>query len=405
MRKKLEQNTEEINPYDDQIELTEEFFLDGLSDYIRAFIRRAIEEAVKQELTDFLGYKPYQRDVKKQNYRNGSYTRDLTTRYGPIEEISIARDRSGEFEPGVIRRYKRREQKIDRDIQSLFIGGISTRRMKVITKALFGKGYSSSTISRINKELTEQMRRWMESPIEDDIVYLFLDGVNLPIRRFSVSKESLLVGIGITVSGHRKVLGVQLGDKESATSWNEFFKDLKRRGLRGGRLKLGVMDGLSGLERAFEESFPRAKIQRCVVHKLRNIASRLPRSIQRECIGECKRIFYASSLEEAMERFKGWKGRWAKIASSAVNCLEKDLETVLRFYEFPESHRVSIRTTNIIERCFKEFRRRTRPMDSFPNEDSCLRCIFMICMDMNDRWSRQRVHKLDIGMEELLNAA
>ncbi len=90
MRKKLEQNTEEINSYDDQIELTQEFFIDGLSDYIRAFIRRAIEEAVKQELTEFLGYEPYQRDVRKQNYRNGSYTRDLTTRYGPIEEISIA---------------------------------------------------------------------------------------------------------------------------------------------------------------------------------------------------------------------------------------------------------------------------------------------------------------------------
>ncbi len=404
MRKRLEQYEEKINP-DEQIELTQEFFLDGLSDYIRALIKRALEEAIKRELTEFLGYKPYERGVDKENYRNGSYTRDLTTRFGPIEGIRVSRDRCGEFEPRVIKRYKRREEKIDRDIQSLFIGGISTRRMKSITKALFGKGYSSSTISRINKELTEEMREWMESPIEDDILYLFLDGLNLPIRRFTVSKESLLVAIGITVSGHRKVLGVQLGDRESASSWREFLKDLKRRGLKGEKLKLGVMDGLSGLEEAFSESFPRAKIQRCVVHKLRNIASKLPRSIQRECMGECKRVFYSSSFEEAMERFNVWKGKWEKVAPGAVHCLERDLEAVLRFYEFPESHRVSIRTTNIIERCFKEFRRRTRAMDSFPNEDCCLRCIFMISMEMNERWSRRRVHNFGIGMEEVLNVA
>lgn len=212
----------------------QEIFIDGLAEYIRGFVKQAIEQAVKHELTNYLGYEEYQRgEEKRENNRNGCYKRNLMTRYGLIEDIQVARDRKGAFESRVLPRYQRREEKIDRQIIDLFIGGISTRKMKKITKELLGKGYSASTISRINKQLTQEMRDWLEQPIEDNIVYIFLDGLNLPVKRFTVSKESLLVAIGITADGYRKILGVQLGDRESASSWREFFKDLKRRGFKG----------------------------------------------------------------------------------------------------------------------------------------------------------------------------
>lgn len=187
--------------------------------------------------TRFLGYKPYERGVEKENYRNGRYRRGLGTRWGDIKNIEVARDRKGEFESCVLEKYRRREKRIDREIQALFIGGISTRKMKKITKMLLGKGYSAGTISRINKKLTEEMREWLSAPIDDDIVYLFMDGLNLPVRRFCVSKESVLVVIGIDSAGHRRILGIQLGGKESAASWREFFKELKARGLKGSKLK------------------------------------------------------------------------------------------------------------------------------------------------------------------------
>lgn len=372
---------------------------------MRAFVKRCLEEVIKRELTEFLGYKPYERGVEKENYRNGRYRRDLGTRWGEIEDIGVARDRKGEFESCVLERYRRREKRIDREIQALFIGGISTRKMKKITKMLLGKGYSAGTISRINKKLTEEMKEWLSAPIDDDIVYLFMDGLNLPVRRFCVSKESVLVVIRIDSAGHRRILGIQLGGKESAASWREFFKELKARGLKGSKLKLGIMDGLAGLERAFEESFPRAKIQRCVVHKLRNIAVKLPRSIQKECMGECKEIFYAEGIDEAKEHFRSWKERWEKVAPGAVECLGKDLDTVLQFYEFPKEHWVRIRTTNTIERTFKEFRRRTRQMDSFPNEECCIRCVFLIAKDLNETWNKRKLAKFDEGMKQLLKAA
>lgn len=374
----------------DFLVVDQEVFLEGVREYLQGFVKWMFERAIQKELTEFLGRQPYERGKGYGNYRNGYYERDLITRYGVLEDIRVARDRNGEFETKLINRYKRKEKKIDRLIGDIFIGGISTRGMKRITKTLLGKGYSAGTISRINKELTEEMKQWLNSPIEDDIVYLFMDGLNLPVRRFAVSKESLLMVIGVNKQGKRRVLGVQLGDRESASSWGAFFADLKARGLKGKELKLGIMDGLPGLESAFEMAFPKAKIQRCIVHKLWNIGAKLPRSIQADCLAQCKRIFSAHSKEEALERFNEWKQNWERIAPSAVECFEKDIEVALSFYSFPKAHWKRIRTTNIIERAFKEFRRRTRQMDSFPNEECCLRCVFMIARNLNENWGKRR---------------
>jgi putative transposase len=381
-------------------EINQEGFLDDLAEYIRGFLTMSFQKAIELELTEFLGYPPYERGVPKNNSRNGYYQRSLVTRFGVLKGMSVARDRRDEFEPKVLKRYQRREDKINHEVMALFIGGISTRRMKKITQMLVGHGYSAGTISNINKQLTADMKAWLTAPIEDDIVYVFLDGLNLPVRRFTVSRESLLMAIGISRDGRRRVLGVQLGDRESASSWGEFLKDLKKRGFKGKHLELGIMDGLPGLEEAFGEAFPRAKIQRCLVHKLRNIAAKLPRSIQKDCLAQCKRIFYAASLEEARKRFQDWKINWSKVAPGAVECLEKDLEVVLSFYLFPKKHWVRIRTTNIIERAFKEFRRRTRAMDSFPNEECCLRCVYALAQQLDERWGKYRIARF-INQKEL----
>ncbi|MDI6809984.1 MAG: IS256 family transposase [Candidatus Eisenbacteria bacterium] len=373
-------------------ELNQEVFLSGLGQYLRNFLREAFKTVIRNELTVFLGRGPYERSEEdKGNYRNGSYRRSLDTEFGELKEIEVARDRDGEFEPEVLDRYRRRQKKIDRAVIALFVGGISTRRVKKVMKMLIGKGYSAGTVSNINKQLTEEMKKWLESPLADDVRYIFLDGLNLPVRRFTVSKESLLMAIGVTVAGHRKVLGVQLGSRESAASWREFLKGLKARGLCGKELRLGVMDGLAGLETAFEEAYPRAKTQRCVVHKLRNVAAKLPRSIQKKCLDGLKRVFHAASEAKARVNWLRWKAKWEKIAPGAVGCVEKDLEALLSFYQFPKSQWAGLRTTNRIERAFKEFRRRTRAMDSFPNEECCLRCVYALSKELDERWEERRL--------------
>lgn len=373
-------------------ELDQQVFLAGLGQYVRNFLTEAFNRVIRNDLTAFLGRQPYERRKKdKGNYRNGSYRRSLDTEFGELRDIEVARDRNGEFEPQVLDRYRRRDKKIDRAVMELFVGGISTRRIKKVMKLLIGVGYSAGTVSNINKQLTEEMKKWLESPLADDVRYIFLDGLNLPVRRFTVSKESLLMAIGVTVDGHSKVLGVQLGSRESAASWREFLKGLKVRGLHGKELRLGVMDGLPGLEAAFEETYPQAKTQRCVVHKLRNVAAKLPRSIQKECLSGLKRVFHAASEAKARANWVRWKAKWEKIAPGAVSCVEKDLEVLLSFYRFPKGQWAGLRTTNRIERAFKEFRRRTRAMDSFPNEECCLRCVYAISKYLDERWEERRL--------------
>lgn len=378
---------------------TLEWEMDRLVPLMRMLVEFQLERTMEKERDAVLGYELYGRKPDgKTNERNGSYRRKVMTRMGELE-LEVPRDRDGEFETAVLGRYQKREGKVNRMILEMFVGGISTRKMKKLTRMLLGRGYSASTISEINKSVTGEMKEWLNGPIEDNVAVMFIDGVNLPVRRFHVSKESLLVALGITRDGHRRILGVSLGDRESASSWGQFLGDLKKRGLKGSVLRLGVMDGLPGLESAFEEVFPRAAIQRCTLHKTWNVAVKLPKSIQQGCLSQMKRIFHAKNEADARVRAQIWKEEWEKVAPSAVECLLKDLDACLAFYRFPKKLWKKIRTTNIIERLFKEFRRRTRSMDSFPNEECCLRCIYAISRNLDQAWGQRRLWRGDLLAE------
>lgn len=372
---------------------TLEWELDNLVPLLRTLVEHHLERVMEKERDTVLGYGLYERKpVGVTNERNGSTSRRVMTRLGELE-LEVPRDRAGEFKTAVLGRYQRREGKVNRLILEMFIGGISTRRMKKLTQMLLGRGYSASTISEINKSLTGEMKEWLYGPVPEEIAVLFIDGHNLPVRRFHVSKESLLLALGVTRDGRRRILGVSLGDRESAANWKQFLGDLKKRGLKG--VRLAAMDGLPGLESAFEEVFPRAQVQRCTLHKTWNVATKLPRSIQAACLAQMKRIFHAADEAEARRRAAIWRQEWQKAAPSAVECLFKDLDACLTFYRFPKSIRRSLRTTNIIERLFKEFRRRTRAMDSFPNEECCLRCIYALSRNLDATWSRIRLWRGD----------
>jgi putative transposase len=158
------------------------------------------------------------------------------------------------------------------------------------------------------------------------------------------------------------VLGLQAGDKESASCWRELLKDLKRRGLKGSNITLGIMDGLSGLERVFTEEFPNAKVQRCQVHVGRNVLAKVPRKLKKTIADEIRSIFYASTKKKAMEFYNQFKADWEEEIPSAVKCLTNSLEACLTYLQFPEEEWICLRTTNVIERVNKEFKRRTKPM-------------------------------------------
>ena len=217
----------------------------------------------------------------------------------------------------------------------------------------------------------------------ENIKYLYIDGTNLSMRvTDSIENVPFLVIIGVDERGYKNVLLIQQGDKESASTWRQVFKDLKKRGLNYQNIKLGIMDGLAGLEKVFKEEFPNALVQRCQVHVARNVISKVPQKHKKEIADDLRSIFYASSKDKAKVFYKEFKDKYEKVFPSAVKSLSNSIESCLSFFEFPEEEWISLRTTNVIERLNKEFKRRTKPMEILAGETSSYNLLSFISYKM-----------------------
>ncbi len=367
-------------------------------------IRSEIQQAVtaylgavmRTELTEWLGREPYVRGHGEVNHRNGFYPRRFAIKGIGDVRLLVPRDRRGDFQTRVLPRYRRYEQEIGRDLSLMFLCGISTRSLSAISLRLLGRRISPAEVSEANRELVEAVEQWrMRDLSSEAIQYLFIDGVNFRMRiQRRVEIVPVLVAIGVTETGRKLVVGLQAGDKESAASWREFFRDLKQRGLDGSRVTLGIMDGLTSLETVFREEFPKARTQRCQVHVARNVLAKVPRRLKTEVAADIKPIFYAPSRSQALEAFERFREKWQQVVPSAVGSLERSLEACLTYLSFPAEQWVSLRTTNLIERLHKEFRRRTRPMEVLPGEAACYRLLAFISLKMELHWRSTPVGKV-----------
>ena len=371
-----------------------------LFEMIRVDIRENVGEYLSKlmdmELSHFLGREWYEHAQGEVNHRNGSYGRNFTLKGIGEVQVEVPRDRKSDFKTQVIPRSKRYEDELRQDLSFMFLTGISTRSLSMISTRLIGRKISPTEVSNANKELIHAVEKWRTRDLsEETIKYIFLDGVNFDMRiDGSIEKVPVLVAIGVTESGKKLVLGFQAGDKESAPTWREFFKDLKKRGLDGSKMVLGVMDGLQGLEKVFKEEFPKAKVQRCQVHVARNVLAKVPKKLKKTVADDMRSIFYASSKQKAMEFFNIFRERWQQDLPSAVKCLENSIESCLTFIICPEEEWISLRTTNIIERLNKEFKRRTKPMEIVAGENACYSLLAFICLKMELHWRSNPIGKV-----------
>jgi putative transposase len=373
---------------------------ENLFEMIRVEIRENVGEYLSRlmdmERTQFLGRERYEHGQGDVNHRNGSYPRNFTLKGIGQVNVRVPRDREGAFETQIIPRSKRYEDELRQDLSMMFLTGVSTRTLSMMSERLIGRSMSATEVSNANKELIDAVERWRSRDLSGEpIKYMFLDGVNFDMRiDGSVEKVPVLVAIGVTEAGQRRVLGFQAGDKESASTWREFFKDLKRRGLNGRNMVLGVMDGLPGLEKVFKEEFPKAKVQRCQVHMSRNVLAKVPKKLKKAVADDLRSIFYASSKHKAMEFFDIFKEKWQQDLPSAVKCLENSIEACLTFFICPEEEWISLRTTNIIERLNKEFKRRTKPMEIVAGENACYMLLAFVSLKMEIHWRSNPIGKV-----------
>jgi putative transposase len=363
-------------------------------------IRKQVGEYLSQlmdvERTHVLGREKYERTEGSPDHRNGSYERTFCMKGIGEIDVRVPRDREGKYHTQIIPRGKQYEQSIVEDLSALYLTGISTRTLSLLSRRLIGRSISHAEISNANKELAESVEKWRTRDLSSErIKYIFVDGVIFRMRvGGTVENVPVLVAIGVTEKGAKVVLGLQAGDKESAAAWREFFKDLKQRGLDASSVKLGIMDGLSGLEKIFKEEFAHAKVQRCQVHVARNVLAKVPQAQKREVADDLRSIFYASSRPKAETFYKEFHEKWNPVVPSAVKSLENSLDACLTFFSFPEEEWISLRTTNVIERLNKEFKRRTKPMEIVAGEEACYRLLAFICLKMELSWRTTKVGKV-----------
>ncbi|MFH2031590.1 MAG: IS256 family transposase [Bacteroidota bacterium] len=364
--------------------------LRALEEFTKEFKRTAAEAInglLNAEMAMYLG-SPEQKDNKRNGYKSKNYT------FKGIGTVSlkIPQARKGGFESNIIPKSERLDPRLKEDIAVLNLAGISTRTMAMMSRRILGVDISNETVAKSLDIVSDKALEWLRRPITDKYWALYVDGTNFNIqRRGSTEKEPSLVVLGIDENDYRSVLAIEPGYKDSAEAWRTVFKELKKRGLDPFAVKIGIMDGLTNLEKVFAEEFPRAKTARCWVHALKNALNKTPAKLREAFKTFAHKIMYASSKDGARSAFNDLKTAMSTDAKRAINCLEKDLESLLTHYEFDRSYWRVLRTTNPIERINNEFKRRIKPMRTLG--ESTLEIILVFtALKLEMGWKRKKVN-------------
>ena len=354
----------------------------------RQMLKQLLEKQLEEEMAEYLGVSRYGHAPDRADYRNGHYVRHLLTEMGDLE-LLVPRSRKGGFPIKLFERYARRCGSVDKVLLATFCLGLSTRKAATVLLPVLGEKVSPSTISRLAQELDSEVSLYHSRPLTDSYRYLFLDGVVLKSKGAArVQKKILLCAFGITLEGKQEMIDFHPAATESQACWEAFLNDLYRRGLKAGVCELIATDGGTGLHAALEIVYPKIAVQRCWAHKTRNVLDKVKKHDQQAVKKALGRISHASTRRQATQAYWRFSTRWKKSYPRAVLCIEKDLDQLLSFYRIKNSQLWSrTRTTNLIERAFREVRRRTRPMGVMANTDSLQRIVFAVFKHLNQNWS------------------
>ena len=323
---------------------------------IREFTRQFFREALEAEMEEFLGYKKYERS-DSDNSRNGYICKTVKTACGPIN-LLVPRDRKGEFEPQLIRKRQTMLDEVEHQITALYAKGMSTRDIQEILFDMYGFEVSPSLISRITDRILPKIKEWQARPLKEKYFLIWIDCLFYNIREDGqVRKKAIYVVIGIDLEGYKEILGFWIEETESSRFWLGVLNDLKARGVKD--VFVFSVDGLTGLEKAIEAAFPRADIQRCVVHQIRNSLRYVSWKDRRELARDLKKVYGASTLEVAEREFKEFSAKWGGKYPHVVRSWEANWGALTTFFRYPVEIRRVMYTTNIIESVNSKFRKAT----------------------------------------------
>jgi len=353
-------------------------------DFVRSAVQSFVQAALEAEMTEALGAAKGERSEGRLGYRSGYYQRDLITRVGTLE-LRVPQDRAGRFSTELFERYQRSEKALVGTLAEMYVQGVSTRKAKTVTEALCGHSFSASSISAINKSLDESLKAFSERRLSDPFPYLILDARYERVREGGVIvSQAVLIAVAVDLEGRRQILGVDLANRESRSSWRDFLLGLRKRGLCG--VEYVVSDDHAGLKAAIQEVLPEAAWQRCYAHFLRNALDYVPRKVDDDCLRELRWVYDRRELAEARRGIAAWLKKWQGKYAKLCGWVEENIEETLTYYRLPLAHRKHMKSTNMLERLNQEIKRRTHVVRIFPNQDSCLRLVRALAVETHENW-------------------
>jgi putative transposase len=381
------------------IKIDESKIRDHLGELVRGTVEETLNNLLDAEADQLCNAARYERTEARKDTRAGYYERGLHTKAGEVK-LRVPKLRQQKFETAIIERYRRRESSVEEALIEMYLAGVSVRRVEDITQALWGTKVSPGTVSNLNKKIYARIEKWRNRPIEGNYPYVYLDGIVLK-RSWAgeVRNVSVLVAIGVSSTGYRKILGVAEGHKEDKSGWSGFLRHLKDRGLAG--VKLIISDACLGLVESAAECYPEAKWQRCTVHFYRNVFSVVPNTKMKEVTIMLKAIHASEDRQAALEKATSVIEKLEKMKlREAARKIKESLEETLTYYDFPSAHWRRVRTNNPLERIMKEIRRRTNVVGAFPDGNSALMLVAARLRHLaGTRWSSKRYLNMDLLRE------
>jgi transposase-like protein len=363
--------------------------------FLQRIVERTLQEILEAEMTAHLGAAPYERTESRTGHRNGYRPRTLHTRVGTLT-LLVPQDREGTFSTALFARYQRSEKALVTALMEMYPEGVSTRKVRDITEALCGTSFSKSLVSQLVGRLDAELAAWRTRPLDTQAYpYVFVDARYEDVRSDGrIVSQGVLVVTGVREDGKREVLAVEVADTESEATYQELFRQLKARGLRG--VELVISDDHRGLVAAVKRHFQGASWQRCQVHFSRGLLGLVSQSKRAELGAGLRLVFTASTLQDARLQAEALAEAWRPTHPQVAAQIEEHIEECLACFAFPPSHRVKVRSTNSLERLMEELRRRTRVIRIFPNREACLRLATALCAEQSDEWVSGKRY-LDIG--------
>ncbi|KMZ40826.1 transposase [Bacillus sp. FJAT-27238] len=364
--------------------------VDDVQSALKDLFAETIQEMLEAEMESSLGYAKHDMKNKRTtNSRNGYSKKTVRSEYGEVD-IQIPRDREGEFEPAIVKKHQSNVTGIEDQILALYAKGVSTRDIQDHLQQLYGIEVSPTLISNVTNKIVPLIKEWQNRPLQSVYAVVFLDAIHFKVKQDGaiVNKAAYMV-IGIDLDGHKDVLGIWVGENESAKFWLHVLNELKNRGVQD--ILITSVDNLRGFTEAISACYPKTEIQKCVIHQIRNSIKYVSYKDLKRVTAELKPIYKAPTEQAALEEFDQFEQTWGSKYPLMVRSWRSNWEEIATFFKYPPEIRKLIYTTNVIESYHRQLRKVTKGKAIFPTDDALLKMLYLVTMDVLRKWTG-RVH-------------